>query len=94
MPQPNVYLDNRQRQALAEVAAVAQMTIEDALSQAVADYLERRQHDEIARATRFERLVDRLIQQVPTDVSDAEIDADIDAAIAEVRQARRDARRS
>src|SRR5688572_25966025 len=89
MPRPNIYLDERQRQALADVAAAAQVPVEEVLQQAVADYLARRQTDPAAWVSRFDRLVDDLSARVPAGVPDEEIEADVTAAIAEVRQARR-----
>jgi hypothetical protein len=94
MPQPNVYLDERQRQALEELAATAHAPVEELLRQAVADYLERRQADAAEWAGRFDRLVDDLCASVPAGVPAAEIEADVTAAISEVRQARHAARRS
>jgi hypothetical protein len=93
MPRPNVYLDERQRQALQDVAAAVHVPVEEVLRQAVADYLERCQDDPAAWVRRFDHLVDDLSTSVPTGVADEEIEADVTAAITEVRQARRAARR-
>lgn len=93
MARPSVHLTERHRRVLEALAAADRVSVDALLERAVDDYLARRRAEDAAWAARFDRLVERLRATVPPDGDAADVDADVTAAIAEVRQARRAARR-
>lgn len=93
MHRTNIYLDDEQLRLLKHVAAADGSSMADVVRHAVDLYLARRFADEEQWHERFARLISRVQQRIPPEISPDEIEADITAARGEVRQAHRATRR-
>lgn len=88
MYRTNIYLDAEQVRALRYLAAEEHRSIARLVRQAIDQYLAREFRDGKDWGERFDDLVARIQQRIPSDVTPEEIEADITAAREEVRQAR------
>lgn len=93
MHRTNIYLDDEQLCLLKHVAAEEGKSMADVVRLAVDLYLARRLVDDEQWRERFARLITRVQQRIPPEISPEEIEADITVARGEVRQAHRATRR-
>lgn len=92
MRRTNIYLDDRQLDALRVLAAVDRQSMATLVREAVDGYIQQRLADDASWRDHLDATLDRIRARVPSSLTPDEIEADVTVARDEVRRQRRAAR--